>query len=117
VTVSLFDIVLHVPSWMADGLCNEYVEQANDWFPERGQHDAEMRARAVCGRCLVRAECLAYALEMVEHDSPGIWGGTSARERRALRRTAIAADSVVQSPNRKRHASDGGHAKRHCLRR
>jgi WhiB family redox-sensing transcriptional regulator len=49
---------------------------------ERGA-DAET-AKAVCVTCPVKAECLAYALT-----SPtilGVWGGTSGRERRTMRR-------------------------------
>ncbi|PVC91449.1 hypothetical protein DBP19_16690 [Streptomyces sp. CS090A] len=43
---------------------------------------AELRAETVCGGCSVRTECLADALDnRVEF---GIWGGMTARERRAL---------------------------------
>jgi WhiB family transcriptional regulator, redox-sensing transcriptional regulator len=42
------------------------------------------RAKAVCARCPVRAECLAYALEYgLDH---GIFGGLTERERRRVRR-------------------------------
>ncbi|OLT18159.1 transcription factor WhiB [Pseudonocardia sp. CNS-139] len=44
------------------------------------------RAKAVCARCPVRAECLAYALD--EGLAHGVFGGTTEDERRALRRTA-----------------------------
>ena len=49
---------------------------------ERGEDAAT--AKAVCATCAVKAECLDYALT-----SPtilGIWGGTSHRERRAIRK-------------------------------
>jgi WhiB family redox-sensing transcriptional regulator len=39
-------------------------------------------AKAVCGRCAVRANCLSYALETRPE---GIWGGTTEEERRAKR--------------------------------
>lgn len=39
-------------------------------------------AKAVCGRCKVRADCLSYALETRQH---GIWGGTTGDERAAMR--------------------------------
>lgn len=43
---------------------------------------AEAEAKAVCGRCPVRAECLYDALE---HDARGgVWGGLTGAERRAL---------------------------------
>jgi WhiB family transcriptional regulator, redox-sensing transcriptional regulator len=41
-------------------------------------------AKAVCARCRVRAECLAWALETATDG--GIWGGKTEEERRALRR-------------------------------
>ncbi|MBV2353861.1 WhiB family transcriptional regulator [Streptomyces sp. J2-1] len=45
---------------------------------------AQHRAKAVCGNCPVRTECLAYALDhRIEH---GVWGGMTERERRALLR-------------------------------
>lgn len=68
---------------MRDALCREYPEL--NWFPERGK-PAEQQ-RAVCRRCPVSDECLGYALG----DNHGIWGGTSARERRKLRKDKSAA--------------------------
>ncbi len=45
---------------------------------------AQHAAKAVCGRCVVRTECLADALDnRVEF---GVWGGMTERERRALLR-------------------------------
>jgi WhiB family redox-sensing transcriptional regulator len=51
----------------------------NVFYGETAQ-DAE-KAKAVCGGCLVVAECLAYGLRE-EH---GVWGGTTPRMRMALR--------------------------------
>jgi WhiB family transcriptional regulator, redox-sensing transcriptional regulator len=47
-------------------------------------------AKAVCARCPVREQCLRYALDnRLDH---GIFGGTTAQERRSLtRRTRHAA--------------------------
>lgn len=42
------------------------------------------RAMKVCERCIVRDDCLEYALRAPE--DKGIWGGRSERERRILRR-------------------------------
>jgi WhiB family transcriptional regulator, redox-sensing transcriptional regulator len=42
------------------------------------------RAKAVCASCGVRQQCLEYALST--HQPHGVWGGTSERERRVLRR-------------------------------
>jgi WhiB family redox-sensing transcriptional regulator len=45
-------------------------------------------AKAVCGTCAVREQCLAFALET--NQEAGIWGGASEEERRALRRHLLA---------------------------
>jgi WhiB family transcriptional regulator, redox-sensing transcriptional regulator len=41
------------------------------------------RAKEVCARCSVTADCLAWALRAGE--PAGIWGGTTPEERRYLR--------------------------------
>lgn len=45
-------------------------------------------AKAVCQGCPVRSACLNFALET--NQEAGIWGGTSAEERRMLRRRWLA---------------------------
>ncbi len=52
------------------------------FFPERGASTKE--AKAVCRGCMVREDCLEYALSNGEKF--GIWGGLSERERRRIRR-------------------------------
>jgi len=52
------------------------------FFPERGGSTRE--AKEVCAGCVVRDECLDYALSTGEKF--GIWGGLSERERRLVRR-------------------------------
>jgi WhiB family redox-sensing transcriptional regulator len=52
------------------------------FFPERGASTRE--AKAVCKGCVVRLDCLEYAL--ANGEKFGIWGGLSERERRRLRR-------------------------------
>ena len=52
------------------------------FFPERGASTRE--AKEVCRGCVVRLECLEYALSNGEKF--GIWGGLSERERRRIRR-------------------------------
>jgi WhiB family redox-sensing transcriptional regulator len=44
---------------------------------------AEQAAKAVCSRCLVRADCLRWALE--RHERAGVWGGLTYAERKQLR--------------------------------
>ena len=52
------------------------------FFPERGASTRE--AKEVCRGCVVRQDCLEYAL--AHGEKFGIWGGMSERERRRVRR-------------------------------
>jgi WhiB family redox-sensing transcriptional regulator len=52
------------------------------FFPERGMSTRE--AKEVCRGCVVREDCLEYAL--ANGEKFGIWGGLSERERRRIRR-------------------------------
>lgn len=84
-------IALTDEAWMADAACHEHPEV--NWFPERGQ-SAEP-AKKVCGDCLVRSECLDYALRQGRVDREalaGVWGGTTGRERRR----AVQSGGVVE---------------------
>jgi WhiB family redox-sensing transcriptional regulator len=53
------------------------------FFPERGASTRE--AKEVCRGCVVREDCLEFAL--ANGEKFGIWGGMSERERRRLRRS------------------------------
>jgi len=69
------------PEWMTDGVCAQVDPDL--WFPEKGGSTRE--AKALCARCPVHPECLAYALA---HDERfGVWGGASERDRRRMRRS------------------------------
>ncbi len=52
------------------------------FFPERGASTRE--AKEVCRGCVVKQDCLDFAL--TNGEKFGIWGGLSERERRKLRR-------------------------------
>ena len=68
------------PAWHADAACREHPDVP--FVPDRG--DDIRPAKKVCAGCLVRTECLAWALD--QDDVPaGIWGGLSVSERRRLR--------------------------------
>lgn len=70
--------------WKDEGACSE-VSDPDIFFPERGQ--GAKAAKAICNRCPVRAECLAYALATVAPaDDFGVWGGTSPQERQRIRK-------------------------------
>jgi WhiB family redox-sensing transcriptional regulator len=66
--------------WQLRALCSQMDPEL--WFPEPWEDEAP--AKAVCGRCPVRAACLAYALDTNEQH--GVWGGLSPEERREARR-------------------------------
>ena len=66
--------------WMAEAKCVDADPEL--FFPQRGESTAP--AKAICQACPVRAACLDYALSINERN--GIWGGTSERERRQIRR-------------------------------
>lgn len=68
---------------MADAACAEHPELEFVLLPG-GVGTARIEQRkAVCRRCLVRQECLNYAL--ADSDLTGVWGTTTTRERREYR--------------------------------
>lgn len=66
------------PEWTTDALCAQADPEA--WYPEKGGSSA--RAKAICGGCAVRRQCLEHALTNDERF--GVWGGLSERERRQI---------------------------------
>lgn len=54
------------------------------FFAPRGDDRYADQARAICASCEVKADCLEYALATGQRY--GIWGGTTERQRRAMRR-------------------------------
>jgi WhiB family redox-sensing transcriptional regulator len=72
--------LLQPVEWQSGARCVEVDPEI--FFPERG--GSSRAARAVCDLCKVRADCLEYALNNKEQF--GIWGGTSERERRRIRK-------------------------------
>ena len=77
------------------------------FFPERGDTAGVRAALRVCAGCRVREDCLAA--HPLERD--GIWGGTTARDRRRLRRVGARRtnwpDAVVAAA---RDLFDAGHS-------
>lgn len=74
----LGDLPVAELAWQDDALCAETDPET--FFPEKGGSTKE--AKAVCVECIVRAECLEYALATLQQH--GVWGGRSERERRRL---------------------------------
>lgn len=68
--------------WQARGACLD--EHPEVMFPEPHDSDGIDAAVAVCGRCPVRAECLAWAWETNQRF--GVWGGMPEEERHRRKR-------------------------------
>ena len=90
--------------WMDDGACRGLPRETLDrlFFPSTGQgNKIQMRqARQFCDNCPVKAECLDYALE---HFEWGVWGGTSEKQRRNMRRV------LSGKPDTINHGTIAGH--------
>lgn len=68
-----------IGSWRRQGACAGL--DPGLFFPKRGiRIDAVL---AVCADCSVKEPCLEWGLH---HEKEGIWGGTSAAQRRIMRR-------------------------------
>jgi len=65
-------------SWEKLGYCSS--SDPDIFFPGRRSNKS---AKALCGKCLVRDECLEYAIETGQNF--GVWGGQGVKERRTLR--------------------------------
>ena len=65
-------------AWRTRGVCQSVDPET--FFP--APTEAADAAIELCGRCVVQGACLAWALEV--GDCHGVWGGTTARERRAM---------------------------------
>jgi WhiB family transcriptional regulator, redox-sensing transcriptional regulator len=84
-------------AWQEKANCREASPDL--FFPERGRRVGA--ARAICGACVVRPDCLAYALRTGQR--LGVWGGLSADERQQLARRG-----VLTSTGEKSHSCSGG---------
>lgn len=76
-------------AWMNEVPCRG-MGSGPTFFPDRGESCEP--ARAICAACHCQARCLLYAIE--NREKFGVWGGTSERERRRLRRDLAALTSV-----------------------
>jgi len=73
-----------VDDWIAEAACRN--QNTANFFILRGdpqQRVKRIEAYAICKTCPVQRECLDYAV--INHEL-GIWGGTTDRERRIIRR-------------------------------
>ena len=75
-------------SWLPLAACKNHPDP-DLFFPHRHTPIARIwEAKQICGGCPVKAECLAEAIRHPPGQTfpPGIWGGTTERERRNARR-------------------------------
>ena len=79
---TLTGLLLRRPAWMAHAACRDHPRV--NFFPRPGE--SLEPARAVCAACPVRLPCVDYAVS--DPDLGGVWGGTSPRQRVAIRRQA-----------------------------
>lgn len=75
--------------WMRSAACAHATPaEADAFFPDGdpGPHAAPRVAiaKAICAGCVVRVDCLDYAVNALEPD--GIWGGMTTEERKRERR-------------------------------
>jgi WhiB family transcriptional regulator, redox-sensing transcriptional regulator len=71
--------------WVDRAACRDL--DTNIWYATRGE--SLNLARAICADCPVRRACLDYAID--NHESHGVWGGTSERQRRRIRHQRLVA--------------------------
>jgi hypothetical protein len=69
------------PAWYEHALCATVDPEL--FHPEKGGSNAA--AKRICAGCDVLEQCRAYALEQPADQLHGIWGGTTAKDRRAIR--------------------------------
>jgi WhiB family redox-sensing transcriptional regulator len=67
------------PAWQVQAACRGCDPEL--WYMDRGESTTE--AKAICRGCVVREECLEFAV--TQKEKFGIWGGLSERERRKIR--------------------------------
>ena len=77
--LTTIDELFSRPEWQQYGACRG--EDIETFVPSLGGNFA--RARQLCRGCSVRQECLNFAMD--DEEVIGMWGGTTATERRQMR--------------------------------
>lgn len=72
-------------SFYKDGACKGASDLTVNFFPRAG--DNQHRTLEICASCVVRVECLTYAL--LNPNLKGIWGAANERQRNRLRRQVL----------------------------
>ena len=88
----------HPIHWHPDALCRKarHPRPLDLFFPPVG--GTSKPAKAYCARCPVRGECLETALAVPHAHDAGVFGGTTVRERRLIRRARrVESDNAAQA--------------------
>lgn len=87
-TQALSDLATElITDWRARAACSGFPNEI--FFPSsEAPERAVQKATSVCVICPVTEECLEYAFET--NQRAGIWGGTTERQRKSLRRKWLA---------------------------
>ena len=87
------------PEWMTRADCQNLPTDI--FFPQPGRLGVAQAKQAlkICRSCPVREECLAYAMSFPDRSLPGIWGGTTERERSRLHHVATPIRYRVGKPD------------------
>lgn len=90
--LSLLEQFVNVPYWTGDEAC--LLVEDPDFFYSEFKLDIEL-AKDICIECPMMVMCREYA---IKHENHGVWGGTSAKERYALRgnREALETHEIAQ---------------------
>lgn len=85
--VDMLARIIERPPWQERAACkgpqSELFFQPINYRERKDERIArEARAKAICATCVVRQECLNFALKNKE--KYGIWGGTTEEERRRV---------------------------------
>jgi WhiB family redox-sensing transcriptional regulator len=74
-----------------EGSCSE--SDPDMFFPEGKEHVALIRsAKSICAECPVASLCLDYAVNTKQW---GIWGGTTMKERKLLKRESARSEYIL----------------------
>lgn len=85
-----FTRIVRRPDWQRQAACRGSARHAWTFFPTAERCVGQIaRAKAVCSTCPVARECLDFALSAPE-PLDGIWGGTTAAERRRMLEPSVA---------------------------
>ena len=73
--------IVQIPDdWKLKALCRG--KPPSMFFPKQGQYQDVVRAKQFCLRCEVQQECLTANID----EDDGVYGGTSGRQRKEMRR-------------------------------